>query len=105
LTDAGKKRGVEDTSTVGIVKIAGVDAHLHPLKRFALKLLKQAKEYGKVHTCVFSVGIKRLRTKISETVGKVMKAEQVRRVRASRVEPPGSFETAYAKEMFHEWIS
>ena len=50
LVDIANERGGEDNITVVIVKIAGVDAHLHPLKRLALRLLQQAKKYFSAHS-------------------------------------------------------
>ncbi len=45
LVDIANERGGEDNITVVIVKITAVDMHLHPLIRFVLKLLQQAKKY------------------------------------------------------------
>jgi serine/threonine protein phosphatase PrpC len=45
LVDIANERGGEDNITVVVVKIVGVDAHLHPLIRFVLKLLQQTKKY------------------------------------------------------------
>ena len=45
LVDCANERGGEDNITVVIIKIAGVDAHLHPLKRLWMGLLEQLKKY------------------------------------------------------------
>lgn len=50
LVDIANERGGEDNISVVIVKITGVDAHLHPLKRLALKLFQQAKKYFGAHS-------------------------------------------------------
>jgi PPM family protein phosphatase len=45
LINLANERGGEDNITVIIVKIAGVDAHLHPLKRLWLRLFTCIKNY------------------------------------------------------------
>ena len=45
LVDLANERGGEDNITVVIIKIAGVDAQQHPLKRMLLRLFEQVKNY------------------------------------------------------------
>ncbi len=45
LINLANERGGEDNITVVIVKIAGVDAHLHPLQRLWLRLFAYIKNY------------------------------------------------------------
>jgi PPM family protein phosphatase len=50
LVDLANERGGEDNITVVIIKITGVDAHVHPFKRLLLRLLKEVKNYFSINS-------------------------------------------------------